>query len=425
MATGNLQPLQGMADLAPPEIALWHHVEEASRRVFRLYGFEEVRTPILERTAVFSRALGEGAEVVQKEMYTFEDRGGRQLSMRPEGTAGVIRYVGAAGGPEQIGGRLYYIGPMFRCERPQAGRKRQFHQLGVESIGGPSPAADAECIALQMHLLAAIGIEGCTIHLNTRGLPEDRPAVRAGLVEGLAPHREALCEDCRRRLEEHPLRVLDCKKESCRALVGTLPPVTAFMSEASRTYLVEVERLLVKMEIPVVVNPTLVRGLDYYMHTVWEVTHDALGAQDALAGGGRYRIDMEGRACDGVGFAMGIERLLMALQSTGVRADQFAQPLAAWIVTAGASAAEENLLLLQTLRQRGVSCGMDLSGRSVKAQMRAAHRAGVSRVILRGDDELARGLFVLKDMQAGTQEEIALPELLARAPSWMITVPGT
>ncbi|MBP7830214.1 MAG: histidine--tRNA ligase [Kiritimatiellae bacterium] len=414
MTVPSFQPLQGMSDLASPDIHLWQEVEETARRLLALYQVGEVRTPILEPTGLFVRSLGEGTDVVQKEMYTFEDRGGRQVSLRPEGTAGVIRYL-AGLGPEAAGARLYYLGPMFRAERPQAGRRRQFHQLGVELIGPPGPAQDVEAIALQQHLLNAWGLKGARIEINSRGQPAEQAAVTEGLRRALEPHESALCEDCRRRLRTNVLRVLDCKQEGCRAIADRLPPVTDFMGAESRAYLEEVRRLLGLLELPAVINPRLVRGLDYYQHTIWEVKHPALGAQDALAGGGRYRIEWEGAAIEGVGFAAGLERIVTAVAQdrSGAPSSRRGVPVA-WIVSQGPGALEQNLVLAQTLRARGIACGLALDGRSVKAQMRAANRSGAAYAVIRGELELQKGLVVLKSMKDGAQEELELPALVER-----------
>lgn len=398
-----------MSDLAAPEVYRWQRIEEQARRVLEWYGYEEVRTPLLEYTTIFTRSLGDTTDVVQKEMYTFEDRGGRSLSLRPEGTAGVMRYL-AGRGPEAEGARLYYLGPMFRCERPQAGRKRQFHQLGAEALGPPQPAADVESLALQMQLLAAWGLEGCALEINTRGQPEDRAAVAAGLARALEPRRDGLCEDCRRRLQANVLRVLDCKQEGCRRLTESLPPVTEFMSVEARRYLDEVMRLLARLHIPARVNPRLVRGLDYYVHTVWEIVHGALGAQNAVAGGGRYRMTLGEKTLEGVGFAVGLERVAAALPPA--EAGATGRPAPVWLVSVGDRALEENFELAQTLRQRGCACGLVLRPGSPKSQMRAAHRAGAVRVVIRGDREMERGTFLLKNMQDGTQQELDLPALM-------------
>ncbi|MBM4156041.1 MAG: histidine--tRNA ligase [Lentisphaerae bacterium] len=413
MSSGGFSPLQGMSDIAPPEVGLWQRVESVARSLFPLYGFEEIRTPILERTPVFTRAIGEGTDVVQKEMYTFDDRGGRQVSLRPEGTAGVIRALCELG-PDFAEARVFYIGPMFRAERPQAGRKRQFHQIGVEALGAPSPAADAECIAMQMHLVEQWGLGGAVLHVHTRGVAADQAAVRAGLIEAVRPHLGALCEECRRRHETHPLRILDCKNPGCRAVVDTLPPVMSFMAPESRAYLDEVVARLGALGVPAQVDPRLIRGLDYYEHTIWEITHAALGAQDALAGGGRYRIDLDGRAVEGVGFAMGVERVIMALMGAGVKVEDYRGRPDLWLVAVGDRAREENLALAQQLRRRGAAVGLDTSGRSVKAQMRAANRRGAPWVAVRGDDELAAGRCQLKDMAAGAEQSVTVGELIAR-----------
>ena len=400
-----------MSDLFAPEIAIWQRIEAEARRVFDLYGYSEIRTPVLEKASVFERSLGDTTDVVQKEMYAFEDRGGRRICLRPEGTAGVIRHV-ASRGQDAQDARLFYIGPMFRAERPQAGRKRQFHQVGSEFMGPPQPAADAETLALQLHLLQAWGLSGFEVRINTLGLPSDRPLVQQGLRAALGEQSSALCEQCRQRLETNVLRVLDCKNPNCRTLVHALPPVTTWMAPESRAYLDQVLAWLKRLDIQAVVHPALVRGFDYYVHTVWEITHSALGAQDALCGGGRYRIQMGGRDFDGVGFAMGMERVIMALQQQNPPAVA-AGPMI-WLVSLGDPAFQENLVLAQTLRRRGLRCGLDLAGRSMKAQMRAADRAGATRVVIRGETELAKGTFVLKDMAAGSQLELDLPALMAQ-----------
>lgn len=410
MASDEFQPLQGMADLGPPEIKRWADVEQEARRIFALYGCDEIRTPILERAELFIRSLGDDTDVVQKEMYAFTDRGGRALAMRPEGTAGVMRYV-ASQGQEAGDARLFYIGPMFRAERPQAGRRRQFHQIGVEAIGAAHPAADAEIIALQAHLLHEWGLRQYRIRINTRGLPSDRAAAQSALRARLEPHRAVLCEDCRRRIDKNVLRVLDCKNPGCRAILDGIPPLSEFMSPDARAYLDEVVRLLERLELPIERSPNLVRGLDYYLHTVWEITHPALGAQDALAGGGRYQLLFGGRVIDGVGFAIGVERALMALEAEQPISQPSRVPLV-WLVSHGAAALSENLVLMQALRRHQVPCRMCLDGRSVKAQFRAADRARAARVIVRGEAEMEKGTYVLKDLSTGAQQEIDLAELM-------------
>lgn len=411
MASSQLQPIQGMSDIAPPDIVIWQMLEARAREVFARYRFEEVRTPILEKTELFTHSLGDTTDVVTKEMYSLEDRGGRKLSLRPEGTAGAVRYI-ASGGDETANARIFYIGPMFRCERPQAGRKRQFHQIGVEAVGAPNPRADAEVIALQLHLLSEWGLEGAKIRLNTIGLPEDRAFVVNGLREAIRPRLSELPEDAQERFETNVLRLLDSKDEAVQSVIADIPPVIEFMSADSRAYLDTVVETLRSLEIDVEIDPALVRGLDYYVHTVWEVVHGGLGAQNALSGGGRYRIEVGKKTIDGVGFAMGVERMVAALAANGITAGQFAPKPAVFIVSLGEAALKENMLLAQMLRQRGVACEMELADRKVKAQMKRANKAGAEQVIIRGDTELEKGIFVLKNMKNGTQREIETPELI-------------
>jgi len=410
MASTSFQPLQGMSDIAQPEVYLWQMIEERAREIFARYCFSERRMPVLEKTDVFIRSLGEASDVVSKEMYAFTDRGGRNITLRPEGTAGAVRALLATGDP--AGARIWYAGPMFRCERPQAGRKRQFHQIGVEAVGAPVPRADAEVIALQLHLLAAWGLEGAKIRLNTIGTPEDRPAIVDGLREVIRPKLSSLPEAAQERFEQNVLRLLDSKDEAVQAALADLPPVTEFMSAASREYLAEVLELLEALEIDVEIDPCIVRGLDYYVHTVWEIAHSGLGAQDALSGGGRYALSLDGKTIEGVGFAMGVERLIAALNATGVKAEDFAPAPPVFLVSLGDEALKANLLLAQTLRQRGLACQMELADKSMKAQMRRANKLGAKRVIIRGGTELEKGIFLLKDMEDSSQREVELPELM-------------
>lgn len=414
MASNEFQPLQGMSDICAPEIHLWQMVEERARRILSAYGYEELRTPSIEKLSVFKRSIGDTTDVVQKEMYAFEDRGGRELALRPEGTAGTIRHL-AGRGEEGLSARVFYIAPMFRCERPQAGRKRQFHQVGVEATGEPNPLADAECIALQQHLLDEWGLTGSKIQISTRGKPSDRKPVADGLRKALKPFVHELCEDCRRRIDENVLRVIDCKNERCGEIVDRIPSALDFMSEESRTYLDQVVNALKAMEIHAEINPRMVRGLDYYVHTVWEITHDALGAQNAIAGGGRYAIALGKKAVPGVGFAMGMERVITALEGCGITAEQFAPAGGIWLVSLGDEALIENMKLARELRAKGIRCGMELEAKSMKAQMRKADRARVEKVVIRGADEISKGTAVVKDMTEGSQQEMDLEQVIRNA----------
>jgi histidyl-tRNA synthetase len=416
MASNEFQPLQGMSDITAPEIWLWRMIEEKARNLFHVYGYEELRTPSLEKLSVFKRSIGDTTDVVQKEMYAFKDRGGRELALRPEGTAGTIRHL-AGRGEEGLNARVFYIAPMFRCERPQAGRKRQFHQVGVETTSDPNPLADAECIALQQHLLEEWGLTGSKIQISTRGTMADRRPVVDGLRKALQPHVNDLCDDCRRRIDENVLRVIDCKNESCAAVVDQIPSAVEFMSDESRAYLDQVISALETMGIKVEVNPKLVRGLDYYVHTVWEITHGALGAQNAIAGGGRYEIALGKKGVPGVGFAMGMERVITSLEACGITAEQFAPAGGIWLVSLGKTALAENMRLSRELRAKGIRCGMELEAKSMKAQMRKADRAGAETVIIRGEDEIAKGTAVVKDMAAGSQKELDLKDIIHDAQS--------
>ncbi len=413
MASNEFQPLQGMSDIYAPEIYIWRMMEERAREVFTAYGYGEVRTPVLEKLSVFQRSLGNTTDVVKKEMYSFKPSK-HELAMRPEGTAGTIRHL-AGRGEEGLNARVFYIAPMFRYERPQAGRKRQFHQVGVEATGEPNPLADAECIALQKSLLDAWGLDGSKIQISTRGEPSDRKVVAEGLRNALQPHLTELCEDCQRRIDENVLRVIDCKNESCGRIVEQIPSPIDFMSEKSRAYLDQVMQALETMGIEVEVNPKLIRGLDYYVHTVWEISHSALGAQDALAGGGRYEIALGKKVMQGVGFAVGFERTIMALEACGVTAEQFAPKGGMWLVSLGEKALQENMKLARELRVKGVRCGMELEAKSMKAQMRKASRSGAETVVIRGEDELEKGVALVKSMAEGSQQEMDLEAVIHHA----------
>ena len=405
------QSLQGMTDIESPEIRVWQTLEERAREVMDRFDFTEVRTPIVEMAQVYTHSLGDTSEIIQKQMYAFETRGGKQVCLRPEGTAGVMRYV--AGQMQELqDARLYYVGPMFRAERPQKGRKRQFHQLGVECIGAPAAAQDAEVIALQAALFEAWELDGTVFQLNTRGSMEDFPRILEGLRGELEPQKDALCEECQRRLQDNVLRVLDCKNPACGEIVDGLPPLTTWMDEGSVSYFDDLKRTLDAFGVPFVENKRLVRGLDYYQHSIWEVTSDRLGAQDALAGGGRYRMQASGKTIEGVGFGIGLERVLLALEEQ-VQAKMVAnqRPLIS-LVSLNNAAREAHLQRLTELRRAGFRVRMDLTGKSLKAQMKAAGRQGARWVVVLGEDEMARGEVQLRDMQTGVQQGVASDALM-------------
>ncbi|MPM38514.1 Histidine--tRNA ligase [bioreactor metagenome] len=408
-------PLPGTADIFPAEARAWRFLEETGRKVFERYGFGELRTPVFEATEVFQRGLGDETEVVQKEMYTFEDRGGRSVTLRPEGTAGVMRALlntDVLNGVEQ---RVYYTGPMFRGERPAAGRRRQFHQIGAENVGRVAPELDAECIAMLLDFLGELGLSDAVLKLNTRGVAADRPAAAAALKDYFSRHLDVLCDDCKKRLEGNVWRILDCKQAACREVIAGVPDYAGMFSAESRAYFEEVCRRLDWLGIRYEIDPFLVRGLDYYVHTVFEITHAGLGAQNAVAGGGRYELLLPGESKPvvGVGFAAGMERLLMARESLGLTAA--APELSMVFVAALGDRAEEfKVKFAQQLRHDGVAVMTEPAGKSLKAQMRAANRVNARIAVIAGDEELARGVAVLRDLGSAEQREVGLAEL-ARA----------
>jgi histidyl-tRNA synthetase len=405
-------PLQGFSDILYPEVGVWHFLEDSARRVLALYGYREIRTPILEKVEVFTRSLGEATDIVHKEMYAFRDQGDRHITLRPEGTAGVMRVV-AGLGQDLKSPRLYYIGPMFRSERPQAGRKRQFHQLGLECIGKPNALQDAEVIRLQSRLFDAWGIRDAVFQLNTRGTAEDMPVVRERLRELLEPRRLELCADCQRRMDQNILRVLDCKKAACGAIAATLPPITDFMAPASREYFALVQAALAASGVRFQVNPRLIRGLDYYEHVVWEVTSASLGAQDALSGGGRYRVTVGNRAIEGVGFGIGLERVIIALGLDEPAQAAHNPGVDAFLVGQNEEAFRANLVLAEELRAAGFSVVMEMEPKSMKAQMKAADRWAARRVLIRGETEIANGTLAIRNLSTGMQVEIPASDLLS------------
>ncbi|MBE6379421.1 MAG: histidine--tRNA ligase [Lentisphaerae bacterium] len=407
-------PLPGTSDIFPAEIGAWRFLENTARSVFERYNYGELRTPIFEATEVFQRGLGDETEVVQKEMYTFDDRGGRSCTLRPEGTAGAMRALlntDVLNGVEQ---RVFYIGPMFRGERPAAGRRRQFHQVGVENVGRVAPELDAETIAMLLGFLEELGITGATLKLNTRGVAADRPAAAEALKAYFSKHIDLLCEDCRKRLQGNVWRILDCKVESCRNIIADVPDYAGMFSEESRAYFQKVCQYLDWLGIKYEIDPFLVRGLDYYVHTVFEITHPGLGAQNAIAGGGRYELTLPGESKPviGVGFAAGMERLLMVREALNLPADGGIQaPPCVFVAALGEAAEEFKFKFTASLRKQGIAAASELAGKSLKAQMRAANRVNAACAVIVGDDELSRQVAVLRDLAGGEQKEVALGEL--------------
>ncbi|MBP7798261.1 MAG: histidine--tRNA ligase [Thermoanaerobaculaceae bacterium] len=411
-----IQRPRGTRDLLPPESRLWQAVEQTARAVFGAFGADEVRTPAFEPTELFVRSVGETTDIVHKEMYTFEDRKGRSLTLRPEGTAGVARaWIENRLHDRSHPLRLYYIGPMFRYERMQAGRYRQFSQIGLELLGADSPLADAELLLVLHELFTRLGFDDLQVHLNNLGDPEDRPRYQQLVRETLAASREALCSDCQRRLDENPLRVLDCKVPSCQVIVADVPPVSTVASEASRAHVVAVEDQLDRLGVPFVRNPRLVRGLDYYLRTVFEVVSPKLGTNAVLCGGGRYdRLisDLGGPAVPGSGFAIGEDRLVDLLPDgfkvrvLGLRR--------LYLVPLGGAARAEALRLARDWTRAGVVLEVELTGRSLKAALKRADKEGFAAVAILGDDELAAGTVAIRELATSSQEVMSPAEV----PAW-------
>ena len=405
-------PPPGTSDIFADEVTAWLELENTARRIFSLYGYGEIRTPVFEFTEVFQRGLGSETEVVQKEMYTFEDRGGRSLTLRPEGTAGVMRALAGTDAMNGVEQRVFYMGPMFRGERPSAGRRRQFHQIGVENAGRVAPELDAESIAMLAQFLNESGAGGFELLINTRGVKEDRGPAEAALREHFAAHIDDMCEDCRTRLERNVWRILDCKQECCRKYVDTAPDAASLFGQNSRDYFKRVCDMLTTWEVPFKVEHRLVRGLDYYVHTVFELTHTALGGQNAIAGGGRYELTVPGfnRPVQGVGFAAGMERLLMVREAAGRMAPAAATP-DVFLVSLGERALAYNGKLAGDLRLGGISTALEYEAKSMKSQMRSADRLKAKKVLIIGDSELDAGEAVLKNMADGSQKNVKFTEI--------------
>lgn len=410
-----LATVRGMKDILPPESERWAALEASFRAHAGRYGFREIRTPLLERTELFARAVGETTDIVEKEMYTFTDRSGESLTVRPEGTASVVRAFldhrpGAGEGPV----RLFYIGPMFRHERPQKGRMRQFHQMGAELFGTDAPYADAETIAFLHGFLAGVGLVGVSLELNSLGDPECRPAYHARLTEYLAARDGELCDDCRRRRERNPLRVLDCKAERCVRATAEAPSILDSLCGACRDHFAAVEDALSWAGVPFSRNPRMVRGLDYYRRTTFEFVIPGMGAQNTVAAGGRY--DGLAQLLGGkdrvpaIGFAIGVERLLMLL-GEGTDASPAAD---VFLVTTSPSLLPEAFRRKMELVSAGVRADMDYEGRSLKSQFRRADRCGAKVVLVLGEEEGRRGAVGYRDMAKGIQEEIPAEEAMCR-----------
>ena len=413
--------IKGFADILPGEVEIWQLIEQEARAVFASYNFSEIRIPILEKTELFSRSIGDTTDIVEKEMYTFSDQGaqGLSLTLRPEGTAGVVRaYIESEMYKIEPVRKLFYMGPMFRRERPQKGRMRQFHQIGAETLGRADPFIDAEVLLMLNDFFSRIGLEGATLELNSLGCAECRPRYRDRLLKFLHEREEELCGNCRRRMERNPLRVLDCKEPGCIELTKSAPSILESLCEACRDHFECVQNLLRQADVKFLLNPRMVRGLDYYCRTTFEWTSNQLGSQNAVAAGGRYDglvQELGGPPIPGVGFALGVERLALLLRMKGSQESAGPSLFIVWI---GAKARDWVFPLVHRLRRRGVSAEIEGETRSLKSQMRRADKLKAVAVLIIGEDELQKGTAVLRDMKSKRQEEISLAnieaELMAR-----------
>ncbi|NNU91269.1 MULTISPECIES: histidine--tRNA ligase [Anoxybacillus] len=410
---------RGTQDILPEQAAKWQYIEHIARELCRRYNYQEIRTPIFEHTELFLRGVGDTTDIVQKEMYTFEDRGGRSLTLRPEGTAAVVRSFvenKMYGYPNQPV-KLYYMGPMFRYERPQAGRFRQFVQFGVEALGSNDPAIDAEVIALAMDIYHTLGLKKLKLVINSLGDVESRKAHRQALIDHFQPRIHEFCDDCQARLHKNPMRILDCKKDRDHELMRTAPSILDYLNEQSRTYFEKVQMYLQKLGIAFEVDSRLVRGLDYYNHTAFEIMSEAegFGAITTLCGGGRYNglvQEIGGPETPGIGFALSIERLLAALEAEGISLP-ILEGIDCYVVALGEQAKEEAVALVAALRKEGISAEKDYQDRKVKAQLKAADRLHATYVAILGEDELRKGVINVKHMATGEQQEVPLDTFIS------------
>jgi histidyl-tRNA synthetase len=420
--SSTINSIRGMHDTLPAEMHLWHTLENTVRRVFSSYGFEEIRVPVVEKTEVFARAIGEVTDVVEKEMYTFEDRNGDMLSLRPEGTAGVVRAVLQNGLLYAAPLRLWYMGQMFRRERPQKGRTRQFHQFGAEVFGSAGPDIDAELLVMCQRIWTALGLNGLRLEVNTLGTAEERAAYRAELHAFLSNNRDSLDADSLRRLDKNPLRILDSKNPGVQALLADAPVLADHLGEASRDYFSGFLALLDGFGVEYAVNPRLVRGLDYYCHAVFEWITDELGAQGTVCAGGRYDGLVEiqgGKPWPGVGFAMGQERLIELMR---INAEPARETPHLYLVMAGEGAVAGGLRLAETLRDRvpGLKIQSNLGGGSFKAQFKRADRSGAPLAMVLGEDELNSQTATIKHLREHKpQEQVGFDELEAWFGAWL------
>lgn len=406
---------RGTKDILPDTVGDWRYIEEKIRALCKRYGYEEIRTPVFEHTELFQRGIGEATDVVDKEMYTFEDRGGRSITLRPENTAAAVRaYLQNKLYAENALEKLFYIGSMFRYDRPQAGRMREFHQFGVEALGEENPSVDAEIILLAIDFLKSLGLKDLVLSLNSVGCPKCRPVYRQKLQEFFKDKLDDLCDDCRDRFDRNPLRILDCKADSDKPYMQDAPKITDCLCDECNEHFHKVQELLTAAGVEYELDSRLVRGLDYYTKTAFEIKYSPLGAQSAVAGGGRYDGLIEeigGNPTPAVGFATGLERVLLALEKQGLLPEKETS-VDAFVVSLGDAAQLEGFKLLSKLRSAGISALMDFAGRSMKAQMKQANKKNARFVLILGEDEVRDSVVTLKDMSNSEQRKIAIDEVI-------------
>ena len=408
---------RGTKDILPEQVADWVKLENKIRKMCGIYGFEEIRTPIFEHTELFQRGIGEGTDVVDKEMYTFTDKGDRSITLRPENTASVVRAylqnkLYATGGLV----KLFYIGSMFRYDRPQAGRMREFHQFGVEALGEENPAVDAEIILLAWDFLKSLGLDDLKLKLNTVGCPACRPVYRQKLQHYFNEYIDELCGDCKSRIEKNPLRILDCKIDGEKEFMEDAPKIENCLCDECREHFASVKNFLTAANIDFELDTRLVRGLDYYTKTAFEIQYTPLGAQSAVAGGGRYDKlvqEIGGNPTPAVGFATGIERILLALEKQNLLQTS-AKKSEIFIVTAGTDAEIFGFKILTELRRKNISASMDFAKRSIKAQMKQAAKSGSKFAVIIGEDEVKNSTVTLKNLETSEQENISLEKLFEK-----------
>ena len=408
---------RGTKDILPDTVGQWTYVEEKIRDLCARYGYKEIRTPMFEHTELFHRGIGEGTDVVDKEMYTFTDRGDRSITLRPENTASAVRaYLQNKLYGDSSLVKLFYIGSMFRYDRPQAGRMREFHQFGVEALGESNPAVDAEIIMLAMDLFGGLGLKDLKLSLNSVGCPKCRPVYRKVLQDFFRDKLEDLCDDCKDRFERSPLRILDCKADADKPYMADAPKITDCLCEECQDHFHKVQHFLTEAGVEFELDARLVRGLDYYTKTAFEIKYPPLGAQSAVAGGGRYDGLIEeigGNPTPAVGFATGLERVLLALEKQNLLPEMDTQT-DAFVVALGEEAQGAAFKLLTKLRQAGLKAGMDYAGRSMKAQMKQANKANARFALIIGEDEVKEACVQLKDMAKSEQEKVSFDNIIEK-----------